>query len=140
MEKINQLMKVHSFILIVFTLFLTACEDSKTNNNSTNTIISNSTETIPDNGRTPLYLEGVSATSNNHEVDYMFDKRDDTYWKSKKGAASDEGIMLSFQNKIFIEAIEIIEAEMEATPERDEIIQFIKDSHRGIMKGYYKAN
>ena len=38
------------------------------------------------------------------------------------------------------QAIEIIEAEMEATPERDEIIQFIKDSHRGIMKGYYKAN
>ena len=38
------------------------------------------------------------------------------------------------------QAIEIIEAEMEATSERDEIIQFIKDSHRGIMKGYYKAN
>ena len=38
------------------------------------------------------------------------------------------------------QAINIIEAEMEATPERDEIIQFIKDSHRGIMKGYYKAN
>ncbi len=38
------------------------------------------------------------------------------------------------------QAIEIIEAEMEATSERDEIIQFIKDSHRGIMKGYYKTN
>ena len=38
------------------------------------------------------------------------------------------------------QAIDIIEAEMEATPERDEIIQFIKDSHRGIMKGYSKAN
>lgn len=38
------------------------------------------------------------------------------------------------------QAIEIIEAEMEATPERDEIIQFIKDSHRGIMKGYYKTS
>ncbi len=38
------------------------------------------------------------------------------------------------------QAIDIIEAEMEATPERDEIVQFIKDSHRGIMKGYYKAN
>ena len=35
------------------------------------------------------------------------------------------------------QAIEIIEAEMEATPERDEIIQFIKNSHRGIMKGYW---
>lgn len=32
----------------------------------------------------------------------------------------------------------IIEAEMEATPERDEILQFIKDSQRGIMKGYFK--
>ncbi|WP_299620711.1 acyl-ACP--UDP-N-acetylglucosamine O-acyltransferase [uncultured Tenacibaculum sp.] len=38
------------------------------------------------------------------------------------------------------QAIEIIEAEMQATSERDEIIQFIKDSHRGIMKGYYKTN
>ncbi len=32
---------------------------------------------------------------------------------------------------------EIIEAEMEATPERDEILQFIKNSKRGIMKGYF---
>ena len=30
--------------------------------------------------------------------------------------------------------------EMEATPERDEILQFIKNSHRGIMKGYFKSN
>lgn len=30
----------------------------------------------------------------------------------------------------------LIEANMEATPERDEILQFIKDSKRGIMKGY----
>jgi UDP-N-acetylglucosamine acyltransferase len=29
---------------------------------------------------------------------------------------------------------------MEATTERDEIIQFIKESHRGIMKGYSKIN
>ena len=34
------------------------------------------------------------------------------------------------------QAVAIIEAEMEATPERDEIIQFIRDSSRGIMKGY----
>ena len=38
------------------------------------------------------------------------------------------------------QAIDIIEVEMEATSERDEIIQFIKDSHRGIMKGYFKTN
>ncbi len=35
------------------------------------------------------------------------------------------------------QAITIIEAEMEATPERDDILQFIKDSRRGIMKGYF---
>jgi UDP-N-acetylglucosamine acyltransferase len=34
------------------------------------------------------------------------------------------------------QAVEIIEADMEATKERDQIIQFIKNSQRGIMKGY----
>lgn len=34
------------------------------------------------------------------------------------------------------QALEIIEAEMEATPERDEIALFIRNSQRGIMKGY----
>ena len=34
------------------------------------------------------------------------------------------------------QALAIIEAEMEATPERDEIIMFIRNSSRGVMKGY----
>ena len=34
------------------------------------------------------------------------------------------------------QAIDILETEMEATPERDEIIQFVRNSTRGIMKGY----
>lgn len=34
------------------------------------------------------------------------------------------------------QALEILEAEMEATNERDQIILFIKNSQRGIMKGY----
>lgn len=38
------------------------------------------------------------------------------------------------------QATNIIEAEMEATPERDEILQFIRDSQRGIMKGYFTTN
>ena len=38
------------------------------------------------------------------------------------------------------QAAEIIEAEMEATPERDEILQFIRNSQRGIMKGYFSSN
>jgi UDP-N-acetylglucosamine acyltransferase len=35
------------------------------------------------------------------------------------------------------QAVEVIEAEMSATPERDEIILFIKDSKRGIIRGYF---
>ena len=35
------------------------------------------------------------------------------------------------------QSIEIIEAEMPATPERDEILLFVKDSKRGIIRGYF---
>jgi UDP-N-acetylglucosamine acyltransferase len=38
------------------------------------------------------------------------------------------------------QALGIIEGEMQATTERDEILQFIRNSQRGIMKGYYNAN
>ncbi len=38
------------------------------------------------------------------------------------------------------QAVDIIEAEMSATPERDEIILFIKNSKRGIMRGYVGSN
>ena len=34
------------------------------------------------------------------------------------------------------QAVGIIEAEMSASPERDEILDFIRNSSRGIMKGY----
>lgn len=44
------------------------------------------------------------------------------------------------QNYNNSQAASIIEAEMEATPERDEILQFIRDSQRGIMKGYFSSN
>lgn len=37
------------------------------------------------------------------------------------------------------QAADIIEAEMEATTERDEILQFIRNSKRGIMKGYFSS-
>jgi UDP-N-acetylglucosamine acyltransferase len=40
----------------------------------------------------------------------------------------------SFNNT---QAARLIEVEMEATNERDEILQFIKNSKRGIMKGYF---
>ena len=38
------------------------------------------------------------------------------------------------------QAVDIIEAEMIASPERDEILQFIRNSQRGIMKGYFQKS
>ncbi|MDT0649983.1 acyl-ACP--UDP-N-acetylglucosamine O-acyltransferase [Autumnicola edwardsiae] len=38
------------------------------------------------------------------------------------------------------QAVAIIEAEMQASAERDEILEFIKNSQRGIMKGYFSSN
>ena len=38
------------------------------------------------------------------------------------------------------QAVSIIEVEMQATAERDEILEFIKNSQRGIMKGYISSN
>jgi len=37
-------------------------------------------------------------------------------------------------------ALEIVETEMSASPERDEILTFIRNSSRGIMRGYGKAD
>ena len=43
-----------------------------------------------------------------------------------------------FQKKLSTShALEYIEAEMEATVERDEILQFVRRSQHGIMKGYH---
>lgn len=42
-----------------------------------------------------------------------------------------------FQKKLNVsQAVHLIETEMEATPERDEIIQFVTESSRGVMRGY----
>ncbi len=40
------------------------------------------------------------------------------------------------KNYNITDALEYVEAELEASPERDEIIQFIAQSKRGIMRGY----
>lgn len=46
-----------------------------------------------------------------------------------------------YQKKLNVsQSIQKIEAEMEATPERDEIIQFISESSRGVMRGYNPNN
>ena len=38
------------------------------------------------------------------------------------------------------QSLRVIEGELEATPERDDIIQFVQTSQRGIMKGYNPPN
>ena len=48
--------------------------------------------------------------------------------------------ILYLKNYNNTQAVEIIEAEMEVSSERDEILQFIRDSQRGIMKGYSKTS
>ena len=40
------------------------------------------------------------------------------------------------KNNNTTQALEIMEAELKATPERDNVITFIRNSQRGIMKGY----
>lgn len=40
------------------------------------------------------------------------------------------------KNNNTTQALRILEAEIDATPERDELITFIRESQRGIMKGY----
>ena len=48
---------------------------------------------------------------------------------------------LLFQKKYnTTQATDIIEGEMTASPERDEILNFIQNSQRGIMKGYFQKN
>ena len=130
-------MKTTAFVVLVLLLFLTACEDPVVNNNNTPTsptpdspeieTPANPSETIPSDGRRPLYLQGVSATSNNHEVDYIFDGKSNTSWESKKGAASDEGVMLHFQNKIFIQKIEIEAAQGSEIATVNEVILYGDD-------------
>jgi len=109
-------MKTSAIALFIFMLFLTACEDPAPNNNTpTNPPTdptkvetpSNPSDATPDDGRRPLYLQGVSATSNNNLVSNIFDGKNSTSWKSQKGAASDEGIKFNFQNKVFIKKIKI---------------------------------
>ncbi|MDO5509401.1 MAG: acyl-ACP--UDP-N-acetylglucosamine O-acyltransferase [Weeksellaceae bacterium] len=42
-----------------------------------------------------------------------------------------------FQKKLNVtQAVQMVETELAATPERDEILQFVTESSRGIMRGY----
>jgi len=58
-------------------------------------------------------------------------------YKTEKIKEIQEIYRIIFQhNHNTTQALRIIEGETEATPERDEIITFIRNSQRGIMRGY----
>lgn len=62
-------------------------------------------------------------------------------FKSEKIKEIQSIYRILFQKKLNVsQALQVIEAEMSATPERDEIIQFINESSRGIMRGYNPSN
>lgn len=58
-------------------------------------------------------------------------------FESEKIAEIQSIYRILFQKKLNVtQAVQMIETEMEATPERDEILQFLTDSSRGVMRGY----
>jgi UDP-N-acetylglucosamine acyltransferase len=48
--------------------------------------------------------------------------------------------LLYVKNTNISKALDIIEASLEATAERDEIVSFVRSSVRGIMKGFSQRN
>ncbi len=137
MKKINPSMKISAIALLVFMLFFTACEDPASNNNNIPTnptpdpteveTPSDPIDNTPDDGRRPLYLQGAYATTNNNLVGNIFDGKTATSWQSKKGAGPDEGIMLLFQNKIFIKKIAIDAAQASGIAKIEEMIFYGDD-------------
>jgi UDP-N-acetylglucosamine acyltransferase len=77
-------------------------------------------------GRYPLSYEGVNSIG----------LRRTGFSNEKINEIQDIYRKLFVHNSNVGKALKIIEAEMEATPERDEILTFVKQSERGVMKGF----
>ncbi|MGE4586309.1 MAG: acyl-ACP--UDP-N-acetylglucosamine O-acyltransferase [Mangrovibacterium sp.] len=78
-------------------------------------------------GREPLSYVGINSIGlrrRNYNNDKIREIQDIYRYIYQKGLNTSQ-------------AVEIIEAEMPATPERDEILLFVKDSKRGIIRGYF---
>ena len=78
-------------------------------------------------GREPLSYEGINSIGlrrRNFSNEKIRELQDIYRYIYQKGLNTSQ-------------AVEIIEAEMPATTERDEILLFIKDSKRGIIRGYF---
>jgi UDP-N-acetylglucosamine acyltransferase len=77
-------------------------------------------------GRYPLTYEGVNAVG----------LRRSGFSNEKITEIQDIYRILFIHNRNLSKALEIVEAEMEITAERDEILSFIRNSERGVLKGF----
>jgi UDP-N-acetylglucosamine acyltransferase len=77
-------------------------------------------------GRYPLAYEGVNSVG----------LRRFGFTSEKINEIQDIFRVLFVHNRNLAKALDKVEAEMQATPERDEIISFIRDSERGVLKGF----
>jgi UDP-N-acetylglucosamine acyltransferase len=79
-------------------------------------------------GRYPLSYEGVNSVG----------LRRNGFSSDKINEIQDIYRLLFVHNSNVGKALKVVEAEMNVTPERDEIIQFISGSERGVMKGFQR--
>ena len=77
-------------------------------------------------GRYPLTYEGVNAVG----------LRRSGFSNEKITEIQDIYRILFIHNRNLSKSLEIVEAEMEASAERDEILSFIRNSERGVLKGF----
>lgn len=79
-------------------------------------------------GRYPLSYEGVNSVG----------LRRSGFSAEKINEIQDIYRVLFVHNTNVGKALKLVEADMQATPERDEIIQFVSGSERGVMKGFQR--
>ncbi len=77
-------------------------------------------------GRYPLTYEGVNSVG----------LRRSGFSNEKINEIQNIYRVLFVHNRNLGKALDIVEAEMQATPERDEILAFIRNSERGVLKGF----
>jgi UDP-N-acetylglucosamine acyltransferase len=77
-------------------------------------------------GRYPLAYEGVNSVG----------LRRLGFSSEKINAIQDVYRILFIHNRNLGKALDKVEAELQATSERDEILGFIRDSERGVLKGF----
>ncbi len=77
-------------------------------------------------GRYPLTYEGVNSVG----------LRRSGFSNEKINEIQDIYRVLFVHNRNLTKALDLVEAEMKPTPERDEILDFIRNSDRGVLKGF----